>query len=112
MERKSYINAVRLYVVLHCLANKEWHNINYLSREVKTSNPTRLKKQLDVWIKREMIQDWESLPDEDKKKAKKEQRNIIRNNNYRITDKGLDKLNKIRDSCREPKLILSSYEEK
>lgn len=113
MERKSYINAVRTYVILDCLSDKKWHNINYLSRETKTSNPTRLKKQLDNWVERGMIEYWENLSDDNKRIAKKEQITpIIRNNNYQITDKGLDKLNKIRDSCKDPKLIMSAYEEK
>ena len=111
MERQSYTNAVRLYVILDCLADREWHNIASLGREANVSNTDRLKKHLDILVQRNIIQHWETLSDKEKRIARKTQKNqIIRNNNYKITDKGLDKRNRIKNSCNDPKSILDIYE--
>ena len=112
MEAKSYIIAVRMYKVL-TLLNQEnkWYNISYLSRQTGTSNSDRLKKQLDDLVKRNIIQYWADLTDDEKCIAKKKQtEEIIRTNNYKITGTGQKKLRKIRDSCLEPKSLMDIYE--
>ena len=111
MERQSYTNAVRLYIILDCLADREWHNIAFLSRYVNVSNQDRLNKHLNILVQRDIIQHWETLSDKEKVDARKAQKNeIIRNNNYRITDKGLSKRNRIKNSCNDPKSLLNIYE--
>lgn len=111
MEHQSYTNAVRLYIILDSLADREWHNIASLSRDANISNQDRLKKHLDILVQRGIIQYWETLSDKEKTDARKTQKNeIIRNNNYKITDKGLDKRNRIKNSCNDPKSILDIYE--
>ena len=52
MERQSYTNAVKLYMILDCLSDGEWKNIASLSRYSNVSNQDRLKKHLDILVQR------------------------------------------------------------
>ena len=108
MESKSYLNAVRLYMVLALLAKENrWCNVDYLSQQTNTFNSSRLKKQLVSLVERGIIQHWENLTDDEKKTARKEQiEEIIRTNNYKITNLGREKIHKIRDSCPEPEALM------
>ena len=111
MGHQSYTNAVRLYMVLDCLADNQWHNINWICRHIEISNPDRFKNHLNELVQRNIIQHWDNLTNKEKADAKKSQKNeIIRNNNYKITNKGLDKRNRIKNSCNDPKSILDIYE--
>ena len=106
METERYSVAVQKYGVLKILSKEDkWYNINDLSRQLRTSNPTRLKQYLGDLVKRDMIQYWGNLTDDEKQVAKKQNDDIKRINNYKITSKGYDRFVKIKESCSEPSAL-------
>ena len=112
MERKNYNNAMILYGLLMFLAKEnKWYNVNALSR-LYALNSTRLKKQLDDMVSRNMLERWDELSHDEQRRAKKEQMgDIMKKNNYKIKEEGRNKLEKIKKSCSEPLILMSITKE-
>lgn len=107
MDSKNQTAAETNYKVLAFLfSSGQWENIREIGRKTDTSqNPSRLKTTLEEFVQREIIQSWENLPENERKiiqNDKNQTKPIMRQNNYRITEKGRDKFFKIRDDCLDP----------
>jgi len=90
---------INVKILGYLMTDRNWKNIRDIGLHVGTEqNPDRLKYQLDDLVKRQIIDYWENIPDSEKKKIMQHEE-IKGKNNYRITDKGREKFEKIRNDC-------------
>ena len=103
-EKKHTRGEVNFKILAYLLTSDIWRNIREIGMKVgKTQNSDRLKGNLEELVEREIIQKWENLTPEQQTQARKTQNEeIFRKNNYKISDLGRTKFNKIRDDCLDP----------
>ena len=103
-EKKQTRGEVNFKILAYLLSSNSWRNIREIGLKMgKTQNPDRLKGNLEELVEREIILKWENLTPEQQADAKKSQtEDIFRKNNYKISDLGRKKFNKIRDDCLDP----------
>ena len=104
LEKKQTRGEINFKILAYLLTNDIWRNIREIGLNVGNSqNPDRLKGNLEELVERKIILKWDDLTIEEQKEAKKTQNeDILRKNNYKISDLGRSKFNKIRDDCLDP----------
>ena len=104
VETKQTRGEINFKILAYLLTSDVWRNIREIGMKVgKTQNPDRLKGNLEDLVKRDIILKWENLnPDQQVEARKIQNEEILRKNNYKISDLGRTKFNKIRDDCLDP----------